>query len=304
MPKFGVPGNEKRSGKSALQPAPSGGDPLSGLSGIDRDAAIALTNLFKSYGLETLAPRIIGFVKQGYSADTISILLQDTDEYKKRFSANDARRKAGLPVLNPAEYLATESSYRDIMRQAGLPTGFYDQVDDFTSFMAKDVSPTELKSRVDKAAEVVNQADPAVLEQFRRFYGARSSDVIAYVLDMDRAMPLVERQLRAAQLAGAASNQRVDIDQATAERLAALGVSTDQARSGFNAVAQESQNVQKLSSLYGENVGQDDLISSVFESNSPAAQKVKKLASRERAAFSGSSSQSRSSLSNDSAGSF
>ena len=41
------------------------------------------------------------------------------------------------------EYLATERSYRQIMQEAGVPTGFYDQTSDFTKFLASDISPAE-----------------------------------------------------------------------------------------------------------------------------------------------------------------
>src|SRR5690242_4086464 len=71
------------------------------LTGSNRDAVMALETLFKSYGLESLAGKIYSYVKHGYSADTISILLQDTPEYKQRFKGNEARVKAGLPVLSP-----------------------------------------------------------------------------------------------------------------------------------------------------------------------------------------------------------
>ena len=72
------------------------------LTGANRDAAKALVELFKQYGLESLAPKIVEFIQNGYSADTTAILLQDTTEYKQRFAANEARRKKGLPVLSPA----------------------------------------------------------------------------------------------------------------------------------------------------------------------------------------------------------
>jgi hypothetical protein len=97
------------------------------LTGENRDAFMAVNALFKNYGLESLAGKIYEYVKNGYSADTISILLQDTSEYKQRFQGNEARKAAGLPVLSPAEYLSTEASYRQIMQSAGLPSGFYDR---------------------------------------------------------------------------------------------------------------------------------------------------------------------------------
>lgn len=274
----------------------------SGLTGQQRDAAVALTALFKSYGLESLAPRIIDFIKKGYSADTVSVMLQETPEYRQRFKANEARVKAGLSVLSPAEYIATERSYRDIMQSAGLPKGFYDQADDFTRFLSTDVSPTELKSRVDTAAEVVNRADRNTLDYFRQFYS--TGDIIAYALDPKRAAPLIEKQLRAASIAGQAKGQMVNIDQATAERLSAMGVSVDQAQQGFGVVAAEQPTVSKLNSIYGADVTQQDLVSEVFAGNAQAAERRGRLASRERAAFGGSGGQSAGSLKSADAGGY
>jgi hypothetical protein len=278
-------------------------DPYGGLAGKDRDAAVALTKTFESYGLGSLAPVIIGFLKQGYQQDTINLLLQDTDEYKKRFAGNDARLKAGLPVLSPVEYLSTEASYRDVMRQAGLPVGFYDHPDDFAKFIGSDVSPTELKGRVDSASDLINLADPKALDAFKQWYGMGKADVVAYALDPKRAEPLIQKQLQAAQNAGAAAGQGVNIDKATAERLAAQGINTDQARQGFGQVADSSERLNTLSDIYGDGVTQNDLISSVFDDNADSTNKVKRLASKERAAFNGSGGQSSSSLSRDKSGS-
>jgi hypothetical protein len=278
-------------------------NPYGGLSGANRDAAVALTNLFTSYGLATLAPKILEFIRQGYSADTISILLQDTKEYKQRFAANEKRRAAGLPVLSPGEYLATEKAYRDVMSNAGLPMSFYDQPSDFTNWLSKDVSPTEVQGRVTAAADVVNQGNPDVLAQFQQFYGMSGTDVIAYALDPTRALPLIQKQFRAAQVAGMAAGQGVSADQATSERLAAAGVTQEQARAGFGAVAGELGTVNKLNSIYGADVTQDDLISEVFEDDADARKKRGKLASKERASFTGSGGQSRTSLSSSDSGS-
>lgn len=273
-----------------------------GLSGPQRDAAVALTALFKSYGLESLAPRILDFIKKGYSADTVSVMLQETPEYRQRFKANDARVKAGMSVLSPAEYIATERAYRDIMQSAGLPKGFYDQTEDFTKFLSGDVSPTELKSRVDAASAVVNRADPNTLNYFKQFYS--TGDIIAYALDQNRAAPLIEQQLRAASIAGQALNQQVGIDQTTAERLSAMGITTDQAQQGFGVVGAEQPTINKLNSIYGADVTQQDLVNEVFAGNAQATEKRRRLASQERAAFSGSGGQSSGSLKTSDAGGY
>jgi hypothetical protein len=110
--------------------------------------------------------------------------LPQTPEYKQRFAANDVRIKAGLPALSPQEYIATERAYRQVMSAAGLPTGFYDQNSDFTNFIAKDISATELKQRVDVATEAVNQAPKESLDYMKQWYN--TGDLIAFALDPDQ----------------------------------------------------------------------------------------------------------------------
>jgi hypothetical protein len=277
-------------------------DPYGGLVGADRDAAVAITNLFKSYGLDSLAPQIVKMIQNGYSADTISILLQDTPEYKQRFAANAARLKAGLPVLSPAEYISTEQSYRQIMSAAGLPVGFYDNVSDFQSFLEKDISPTEVQSRVNTAAEAINKAPPETIGFFKQWYS--SGDMIAYALDPTVAQPLIEQRIKAAESAAVAAKSGLSLTQANAEDIGRTGSSLGDIQSGLSFVAQESKTTDKLSQLYGGAVTQDDLVQEVFDSNAEAAMKRRKLASRERGAFSGSTAQSKTSLSESDGGAF
>lgn len=273
-----------------------------GLTGADRDAAVALTQLFKSYGLESLAPAIIGFIKQGYSADTVAVMLVETDEYKKRFVANDARLKKGLPALSPKEYLATESAYREIMQSSGVPRGFYDQPADFEKWLADDVSPSEIKTRVDAATDMVTSLDPNTLAEFKRFY--TSGDIVAFALDQKRAAPLVGKAFEAAKVAGAAANQGLRIDVGTAESLAAAGVNRQQAQQGFGFIADEQDNVDKLADIGGvDRLTQSDLVNEVFFDNADVAEKRRKLASQERGRFSGSSGVGGSSLSTSGGGS-
>ncbi len=139
--------------------------------------------IFSNYGLDSLAPKITEFIQMGYSPDTVTLKLQETPEYKQRFIGNESRRKAGLPVLNPAEYLSVEASYKKIMRDAELPAGFYDQPDDFGKFIGADVSPTELQERVSIANQSLQNADPFYTDSLRRFYGLNTGDMIAYTLD-------------------------------------------------------------------------------------------------------------------------
>lgn len=284
-------------------PAPTGTggpDPFGGLEGADRDAYVAITNTLKAYGLESLADDVLGFIQQGYSADTINVLLQNTDAYKKRFAANDARRQKGLPVLSPAEYLATERAYRQVMSAAGLPVGFYDSPDDFQNWLANDVSPVEVQDRVRMASDMVNNTDPAAREVFGQWYSW--GDMVAYALDRDRATTVLERQWRAAQIGGAAREQQVSLSRGLAERLAGAGVDAGQARQGFGAVSAVAANAGRLSQMYGGTYTEEDAVEEVFLNDAQVAKKRRGLASRERATFAGSSGVSSTSLSSRSAG--
>lgn len=277
-------------------PLPPGVDPIAaGLQGEQRDAYLALKNLFDSYGLGTLAPKILEYVQQGYGADTIAILLQRTEEYKRRFAANEKRRAAGMPVLSPAEYLATEEAYRQIMRQSALPAGFYDQPSDFEGFLTADVSPTELKSRVDLASQAGALA-PAATRQALSMMGIGQDMVNAHFLDPQRTLALVSKQLATAQVGAGALQAGLQFDQQRAEQLALQGVTADEARQGFGAISGFLTDAQKLGAIYGEAYDQATAEAEVFSDSGQAQNKRKKLASRERGQFGGGTGAAKNSL--------
>lgn len=273
-------------------------DPFGALDGEDRNAAIALTNLFKSYGLGSLAPQIIKMIQNGFSSDTIAILLQDTKEYKTRFAANEDRLKAGLPVLSPAEYISTEQAYRQVMSAAGLPVGFYDSTDDFRKFISGDVSPTEVKSRVDAVSEAIYKAPKATRDIFSQWYS--TGDMIAYALDPKVASPLIEQRIRSAEAAAIAQQQGFNLSRMSAERAGVSGSTLDQLNEGLSYIATEKGTTDKLGQMYGGALTADDLVAEVFDKDAKAALKRKGLASRERGSFAGSSAQGKGTLGKES----
>lgn len=275
-------------------------DPFGGLSGDDRDAYVAITEALKAYGLESLAPAVLGFIQQGYSAETINVLLQETDAYKQRFAANEARRQKGLAVLSPAEYLATERAYRQVMSQAGLPAGFYDSPDDFQGWLAEDVSPAEIQERVTIASDIINSADPQARAIFSQWY--TPGEMVAYALDRDRATQVIDRRWRAAQVGSAAADQGFRLDSGLAERVAETGVSAAAARQGFGTASAVGQAAGRLSDIYGGDYDEDEAVSEVFFADEQAARKRRGLASKERAQFGGGSGVAATSLSARSGG--
>ena len=256
------------------------------LTGENRDAFMALNSLFKQYGLESLAGKIYEYVKNGYGADTISILLQDTPEYKKRFAANEARLKAGLSVLSPAEYISVENSYRQIMRQSGLPVGFYDSNEDFTNWISGDMSPTELQNRVDLATQATALANPAYKAALKQM-GLSDGELAAYFLDQDRALPILQKSAATAAIGAEALQRGLAFDQQYASELATAGISRDQASQGYAKIADEFSDLKTLGSIYGGGWTQRMAEEDVFVGGTGASEQREKLINRERGSFSG-----------------
>jgi hypothetical protein len=265
------------------------------LQGTNRDAFLALQSLFNGLGLGSLAGKIYDYVKQGYGADTISLLLQDTKEYKTRFAGNEIRAKAGLPVLNPADYLATENAYRQVLSSAGLPKGFYDNPADFTKWIADDVSPTEIKSRVDLAVAATGQANPQYKEALFQMYGINESDLTAYFLDRKRAEPILKKQAAAGAIGAAALRRGFAANTLDLEGYATLGISADQAEQAYAQISDGFESMLGIAGRYGSSWTQREAEQEVFTpgaasglNKESAAEKGKRLKSQERAQFAGS----------------
>jgi hypothetical protein len=258
------------------------------LTGANRDAYLALKSLFDSYGLGSLADKIYGYVKNGESADTISIQLQDTPEYKQRFAGNEARKANGLPVLSPADYLATETSYKQIMANAGMPSGFYDQNSDFNNWIGKNISPSEIQQRVDMATQATILSNPDYRKALNQM-GIDDAHITAYFLDTSKAMPYLQKAAATAQIGAEALRNNLQFDQAYADQLATMGISADQARQGFQQVAGELDTMNALGAVYGEdwNLKQSEAAAFGTEGGAAAQAKQRRLLSAERGAFGG-----------------
>lgn len=265
------------------------------LEGENRDAFLAVSALFKQYGLGSLAGKIFEYVKNGYSADTISILLQDTPEYKQRFIGNEARKKAGLPVLSPAEYLATEASYRQVMESAGLPKGFYDSNKDFADFIGRNVSPTEVQSRVEGAVQATTLA-PEDYKQALKQMGLSQGDMVAFWLDKKKSLPILTQIAATARIGAEALGQGLDFNVGYAKGLAKRGITGEQAAQGYSAIASELENMETLGSIYGERWNQRASERAMFEGDAGMIDRKRRLASQERGQFGGAAGGARGGL--------
>ena len=267
------------------------------------DAIEVMKARFKQYGLESLVTKIKDLAVSGASDTTITLQLQETPEYKTRFSANEARIKKGLQVLSPGDYLTMEDTYRQTLRAYGLKQ--FDNDAYVKQFIANDISPTELSNRVVTAVQRVKNADPAIALQLREFYGIGQDDLVAYVLDPEQQFQKIQRQVAASEIGVAAGRQGLRAGVGVAEQLAAQGVTQAEAQKGYATIADILPTAEKLSSIYGttmDTYGQSEAEQEVFNSLASAQRTRQKLSAREIAAFSGSAGTGKASLASQTRG--
>lgn len=255
-----------------------------------QDAWEMLNAYLQDWGLESLSGVVRDMLIDGDAPEVIPLRLQQTPEYKERFKANDLRRDAGLPVLSPAEYIATERQYQSEARRWGLPQSFYDSKDDFVNLLANDVSVQEFTDRVQLAAERYINASQEMKTQLQRIMGTIQPNlIIAGLLDPERATPLIERQVSAASIAAEA--QRAfggDVTHLTTDRadeLARLGVTEDQARRSFGELAGRVDRENFLAGLSQRTLTQADQENELLLNDQKAARKRQEILDQERARF-------------------
>ena len=259
-----------------------------------QDAIAVLTARFAQYGLQSLGERIKALAIDGATEATITLALQESPEYAKRFSANATRLKNNIKVLSPSEYLNLEDGYRQIMKAYGL-TQFNN--DEYVSqFIANDVSATELNTRVSTAVQRIQNADPSITKTLRDYYNIQDLDLVAYILDPAKNIDKIQKQVSAAEIGSAARSQGLQLAESAASGLVAQGVTQKEAQLGYSNIAEILPTAEKLGSIYGDSYGQTDAEKEVFGQLASAKRKRQDLTALEKAQFDASFGMSRTSL--------
>lgn len=275
------------------------------------DAYQRLYDEFNALGLGALVQDGKDLLMKATSIAAMPDALRGTRAYMDRFSANDARIKAGLAALSPAEYLAKEDAYQNIMRNYGLPesyykTGLYGKQEGFEKLLANDVSAVELEDRIATAQQRVLNSNPEVLAAIKNFYGdsVTNGDILAYALNPQKGLEDIKKKVTAAEIQGAANifglnkitkestPAEIKALEARAAALAGQGINKEQALAGYQTVSEIAPRGSELAAIYGESpYGQAEAEAEVFKTTgaADAAKKRKKLVGKEVASFSGSS---------------
>ena len=251
---------------------------------------------FDRYGMGALVDPLKSFIQEGLSEAEFTLRLRETDAYKTRFKANQARIQNGLRALSEAEYIVLEDQYQDVMRRYGLPETYYTRGDmgrqeGFEKFIGGDVSPVELEDRIQTAQNRVINANPEVSKALREFYpDITNGDILAYALDPKQAITNIKRKVGAAEIGAGAMQAGLTTGLARAEELQRYGVTKEAAQQGFGTIASGLERGRQLSQIYQQpNYTQEVAETEVFAL--PDAEKARrqrrKLGQLETATFGG-----------------
>jgi len=270
------------------------------ISDATKDAFAMLTDLFNSYGLESLAGEIAGYMVQGFTASEALIKLKTNPSgaYAKRFAGNFTRVKNGLNAISEAEYINLESSYASTLKAYGLGNMISVNRDDnyktFANYIAGDISAVEFKDRVSTVVTRVQNADPSVKATLKSFYPEISdADLVSYFLNPKENLPKLQEKVTASEIGAAAvgAGAGITTNVNTATSLARYGIDQATAREGYSTIAGILPTAGKLGDIYSESgvkYGQAEGEAEVFMGRQDAATKRNRLASMERGSFSGS----------------
>lgn len=254
-----------------------------------------LRNLFIENGLTELADVIVG-IAQDAGADagsaTITEALRKTQVYQDRFKGNFDRLAAGKTVLSEGQYLQNEIEYEKVMKS--YQAGGLANRNNFAQLIANDVSVDEVSERFSGAYTRVQNAvtsnDKALVDELRKLYPSITDNEIANsILLGQEGAKYLKSKLDIADIKAAETETGIK-SALGAERLAAEGLSRENARIGLSKIGKMQSGLERASSLYGE-ASTEGLQQELEQENllGITSKRTKRLASQARAEFGGQS---------------
>lgn len=254
-------------------------------------------------------------INQGYTEQSVQVAMRDLPEFKERFAGMDkynknfaadiaAGRKA--QVVDPFTYLELEKDYQEVLTRYGL--GDLANTNTYAELIGNDVSVQEATDRVANVFDKINNADQLLRTQLQTYFPTLGTTDFAKALltgkNPDDMAKQLERKYKRAEISSEMTRFNLQPSQTIATDLETLGVTREEARTGFGKVAEQLQPLSKLAQIYeGTTTGiEEELTSEQFRGLQ--SQRRKKLTEQEKATFGGSAGTSTVSLGTAGTGSF
>jgi hypothetical protein len=265
-------------------------------------ASDRLTSMFAGYGLETLAGFINRRIMADVSEEMLLLELYDQPEYQLRFPGMKALR-AKNKTITEKEYIDDEKAFIQTARFFDVPIGFYDSADDFGKLIGNLVSPKEYQERLQVGQDFARAMNPAARNQLQEFYNVGEGAITAFVLDADKALPLIQKQAKAAQFVGFGRDKGFKLEGMTAAQAEQIAgteayskLSSLQMEQALGQAAQLRQTQSRLTGVEGEVYDEQEALKAVIEGSPEALLASQQRAKREGARFGGASGITGSSL--------
>ena len=265
-------------------------------------ASDRLKAMFDGVGLGTLAPFIDKRIMEDASEESVLLELYDQPEYQARFPGMKALRSKGKTITE-AEYIKDEKAFAQTARFFDVPVGFYDTPDDFGKLIGNLVSPKEFQDRLQVGQDLGRSMSPGVKTQLQELYNIGEGGITAYVLDSDKALPLLQKQAKAAQFVGFGRERGFKLEGMTAAQAEQIAgteayakLSAQQMQTSLSQAAQLRQTQSRLTGIEGEIYNEGEALKAVIEGSPEAILASQQRAQREGARFGGGSGVTGSSL--------
>ena len=256
--------------------------------------------VMKQYGVDVdgtgLAAQIKSWAEQDKGESAILLELRQSQAYHKRFTGMKALMEKGQ-AISEGEYISQERSYRTVLQNWGLPSGFYDDPTDYGKFIANGLSVKELDDRVKSAKTFLDSADPFYKKALNDL-GLSEGTLLAHVLDGDRAQNAVNTEMKQAAFKGAAGKFGFALSNADAAKFGAtLGdqfnaIGADQVgalEKTLSSVGEIAKTQSRLAAIDNETYQNVDSLNAELMNDGAAKTAAQKRMEREQARFSGSS---------------
>jgi hypothetical protein len=265
-------------------------------------ASDRLKSMFDAVGLASLAPFINKRIMEDASEEAVLLELYDQPEYQARFPGMKALRSKGKTITE-AEYIKDEKAFAQTARFFDIPVGFYDTPDDFGKLIGNLVAPKEFQDRLQVGQDLARSMSPGLRTQLQELYNIGEGGITAYVLDSDRALPLIQKQAKAAQFVGFGREQGFKLEGMTAAQAEQIAgteayakLSAQQMQTSLAQAAQLRQTQSRLTGIEGEVYDEGEALKAVIEGSPEAILASQQRARREGARFGGASGVTGSSL--------
>lgn len=251
-----------------------------------RTALEEFVSILSGAGLTELADEVNRMILEDKTAAQIKLEIRKTQSYERRFPGMKALSDKNRAITE-GEYIDLERGYSQTLRAYGLDEKIYGDRGDLGLYISNEVSAREFEERVSLAKDrVSSQAD--VMKALGEMY-VTEADAIGYLLNPLKAMDVIKKQVRAAEIGAAAASARFTLGADAANRareaealIGATGttdVATLKQEFGKARILADTQS--QLSKLEGETYNELEAVQAVVGGEQEKLLKSKRRAERE-----------------------